>query len=271
MIVSQDYWENVLLKRFSDNKILALKVTNECPVACEHCRENASMENKGVMTKEVFDEILRQICENEPREWIVCLQGGEAILYPDMCEYIIKKCKENRIMTNMYSSGWWYKECDKYIQKIMDWHPDIMCLSINDWSISKIGCGLEHIDKIASYFTSMSSPILLYSEVNLDGEKWSKKCKYQTCTIAYELAPVGRAKNLIGQYSKDGKTERWMSNDYCSMSGFEIGVDGTIWPNCCMASAGACNFGNIFDCSDKITQLLDMIKPNYCLIKDKID
>ena len=266
MLVSEDYFiKNIAKQWFATNNMVALKITNQCPVACSHCRENASMENKGVITKEVIDKVFEQIVAGGDAEnWIICLQGGEAILYPELCEYVINKCKENNIASNMYSSGWWWKECDKYIPMILRWNPTIVAISVNDWLVEKFG-GLEYVNTIAKYFSDDNTPILLYSEVNLDGAKWGKQCKYQTCSISYELAPVGRAFKLIGTYEKAGKQERWMNNSICSQSGYEIGIDGTVWPNCCAASAGACKFGNILT-GTNISELRKKSRQNRCRI-----
>lgn len=242
MLVSDEYFNNVLApKYFLSNKMVALKVTNMCPVACDHCRENASMDNTGIVSKEVIDNVIDQI-KNDG--WVLCLQGGEPLILPETCEYIINKCNENGIATNLYTSGFWYKHCDILIPKILEWNPTIVCVSVNDWTVAKLG-GLEYVNTIAKYFKKDDTPILLYSEVNLDGPKYKELVDIKTCTISYELAPVGRAKNLIGTYKAAGKMERWMGRDMCVLSGFEIGVDGTIYPNCCAAAGSSCRFGNI--------------------------
>lgn len=266
MIVLEDFFEKGLaFKYFQPNKMVALKVTNECPVECAHCRENASPSNKGIVTKEVVDEIIKQIVDaHEEDKWIICLQGGDPLVYPDMCEYIILKCNKLGIATNLYTSGWWYKD-KSLIERILYWKPTIFCLSVNDWTVEKLG-GIGYANKIAKYFVTDDTPILLYSEVFLDKPKYHNQLDVKSCCIPYNLAPVGRAHSLIGTYKAIGKEEHWMKQDICVLSGFEIGVDGTIWPNCCAASAGACKFGSIFD--RNIVELSNVKRKQFrkCLI-----
>lgn len=247
MVVSEDYFNsNLVSKYFQSNKMIALKVTNECPVGCAHCRENASPSNKGVITKNVVDEIIKQITDaREEDKWIICLQGGDALVYPDTCKYIIDKCNSIGIATNLYTSGWWYED-ENLMKQILQWKPSIFCLSVNDWTIEKLG-GIEYANKIAKNFLPNDTPIIIYSEVFLDKPKYYSQLEVKSCCISYNLAPVGRAYSLIGTYKAAGKEENWMKQDYCVLSGFEIGIDGTIWPNCCAASAGSCIFGSIFD------------------------
>lgn len=256
MLVPNSFFDSDLAQKyFMTNNMIALKITNECPLACAHCRENSSMDNKGVVSKEVIDTIIKQIVDGgDADKWVVCLQGGDPLLYPDICKYVIDECRKHKIATNVYTSGWWWKEHKKYVPMILDWKPTIVTISVNDWTIEKNNCGLQYVDTIAEYFQSDDTPILLYSEVNLDGAKWGQQCKYKTCTIAYELAKVGRAKNLVGTYKAQGKMERWMGTSICVLSGFEIGVDGTIYPNCCAASGGPCRFGNVLN-GDNVSKL----------------
>lgn len=264
MLVSKEYFEKELaFKYFNSNKMVALKITNECPVECAHCRENASPSNKGRVTQEVVDEIIKQIVmAHEEDKWIICLQGGDPLVYPEICEYVIRNCNKHGIATNLYTSGWWYKS-GIIMKEVLSWKPTIFCLSVNDWTVEKLG-GLEYANTIAKNFISGGTPILLYSEVYLDKPKYYEQLKTKSCIIPYELAPVGRAHNLIGTYNAVGKEEHWMSSSVCVLSGFEIGVDGTIWPNCCAASAGACKFGSIFE--RNIVELSNGKRPGTCFI-----
>lgn len=250
MLKGYDEVAALMSRFFVSNRMAALKITNRCPVECAHCRECSTKDSKDIMSKEVIDKVIEQIVStNESENWVVCLQGGEAILFPDLCEYTISKCKEHKITTNLYTSGWWWKEKDKYLPMIQKWQPDIFCLSINDWTIAKLGVGLKYANEIAEWFAKPDNPIILvYSEVNLDKPKYFREVKYRSASFPYELAPVGRAKSLIGTYKAAGKNERWMPRNVCVQSGFEIETNGMIYSNCCAASKG-CVFGSIFDVS----------------------
>lgn len=250
MLKGYDEVAALMSKFFMTNRMAALKITNKCPTECSHCRECSVHNSIDIMSVKVIDKVIEQIVSTgEPENWVVCLQGGEAILFPDLCEHTISECKKHRITTNLYTSGWWWRDKENYFQLIDKWQPDIFCLSVNDWTIAKLGVGLQYADEIAEHFADNDNPVVLvYSEVYLDRPKYFNRVKYRSASFPYQLAPCGRAKSIMGTYAAQGKKENWMPRDICVLSGFEIETDGTIYSNCCAASKG-CKFGSIFDMS----------------------
>lgn len=260
MIFTHEQEQTLMRDYFAKGRVIALKITNECPLACAHCREFGSMDNHGVMSKEVIDAVISQIAESDSKKWVVCLQGGEAILYPELCKYTIDRCKEIGIMSNLYTSGWWVKDVEKYVKMILDMDPDIFCLSVNDWTAERMG-GIDYANTIAKYFAPDDvRPFLIYSECYLDEPKYGELLDVKSCIIPYQIALVGRATNLAGTYIAKGLKENWMSKSICTHSGFEIGVDGTIYPNCCAASATSCRFGNVINNKVGLSQLVKSVR-----------
>lgn len=244
MLLTKDTFDKLYSKYFATNRLIALKITNRCPTECAHCRECATASDESVMSQEVIDTIIKQIVDDgDPEGWVMCLQGGESILYPELCKYTVAECKRYGILSNLYSSGWWWKELPEYKKLIVDIDPDLLTISVNDWTVEKLG-GPEYADAIGDAFAGEDTRAgLIYSECYLDRPKWSRRLKNKTCTFPYQIAPVGRAKDLEGKYD----LERWITRDTCTLSGFEIETDGRIFSNCCAATAGCYFGGTVFD------------------------
>lgn len=215
--------------------MLVLKITNRCPVECAHCRENATHDSAEVMTKEIIDKALSNIDSS----WVVCLQGGEAILEHELCEYAMSIIKQKGACSNLYTSGFWWDRIDEEVEWIEKLDPTILVISVNDWTQEKVP--IEKVNEIASRFVN-NKPVLLYSECYLDKPKWFDRLEYKSCYVPYEIAPVGRAKNLENVY----KSKVWIPKSICVLSGFSVDCDGTITGNCCAATRG-CVFGNVFE------------------------
>lgn len=264
MLVDYNRFMRIMGKYFDSNRQANLKITNRCPVMCAHCRECSTADSDAVVTKETIDKVVQQIVDTgEPQNWIVPLMGGEALLYPDLCEYAIRACKEAKIATNVYTSGFWWRDKEKYFKLLERWQPETFCLSVNDWTVAKFG-GIEYANEIAEFFARKDNPIILnYSEVYIDRPKYYNKLKYKSALFQYEAAPVGRAKQLVGKYDNP----HWMCHG-CELSGFWIETDGTIFGNC-PATIFGCKFGTVYGTS--LADIYKMGRKDHCWLQEQKD
>jgi MoaA/NifB/PqqE/SkfB family radical SAM enzyme len=242
---TKEFVNDLYKKYFSTNKMAVLKVTNQCNIECEHCREASCAADTSFMSNEVIDTVLQQI----DTSWIVTLQGGEPTLDLGKCKYIIDSCKEKNIVSVIYTNGWWHN-MQPYYREIEKMNPEILVISINKWTSKLID--ISYADKIGYHFKD--SPItVIYSECHDGVPTMKDKITNTSQVIDYTISPVGRASYLqfpdINFIKKETKL--------CTLSGFEIETNGKIYSNCCAGTQG-CFFGSIFK-----TDLSGLLKRQY--------
>lgn len=243
-----------LSKYFDGTTQINVKITNRCPVECAHCRELSSKNSKKVISKETIDALFDKIRKYNNKKLLIVLTGGEALLYPEICEYIIEKCKNLNLKFTIYTSGWWYKEKEKYFEFFKKWNPLTVSLSINDWTVSKLG-GIDYANIISEWFADKDNPILLtYSEAYIDKPKYYSKLLYKSICFSYKVALVGRASSIREEDKKN------ITNGYdsCVACGLWILTNGDVYANCPATIFGCPKLGDIYN--NTINELFDKIK-----------
>jgi hypothetical protein len=107
-------------------RYLSIIITTKSNCHCAFC--NISRFTQEIISKETIDKIF----DNAKVDFIE-IRGGEVLLYPDICIYISKKCKEKGIKLNLISSC--LEENSSNI--INNINPDILTVEFNCFHKSK--------------------------------------------------------------------------------------------------------------------------------------
>jgi organic radical activating enzyme len=62
---------------------------------------------------------------------VLIISGGEPMLHPKMCQYICDKCRENNVISVLYSNGFWGDDSDLIDRVKNEIKPDYLGLSID--------------------------------------------------------------------------------------------------------------------------------------------
>ena len=250
MWATNEYLDHLLKTYFLTNKMMVVKVTNNCNIRCEHCREESGPGQDEILDLNVFKSIMDKISN---KGWISPLQGGEPTLYLDTVEKMISYQKSKNIKTVLYTNGWWAFN-DNIKNRILKIDPDILVVSINQWTNKLIP--IDNAKKIVKDFEK-ERPVLILSEVHDDkGPVMIKELEFENvANTPYAISPVGRAKQNIKFDNKNYYKKEWQ---YCFQSGFTLELDNNIYSNCCAGTKG-CNYGSHEDFdpdhkSDRLTK-----------------
>lgn len=112
------------VKNMYEYESVCLQITTKCNFMCRHCYLSCGPHRNEIMEKVVIDAAIEKIGSKSKRVWI---SGGEATLFPDLIEYIVKKCIQSREKTGypheicLQTNGAWalnyesaISEMDKY-------------------------------------------------------------------------------------------------------------------------------------------------------------
>lgn len=268
MFATQKYLSHLLNTYFITNKMMVVKVTNNCNIKCEHCRENSGPGQDSILDWNVFKKTMDKIANNG---WIAPLQGGEPTLYMDTVEKMIDYQKSVGIKTVLYTNGWWaYDENIK--NRILKINPDILVISINQWTQKFIP--VDRPKKILKDFEK-ELPIVILSEVHDEnGPVIFKQLEFENVAhTPYTVSPVGRAKNLVYK-NVDFYKKEWNT---CFQCGYTLELDHKIYSNCCAGTQGCCyghysdwdhnNSGSRFNIGEKCIKFEEFVQ---CLEQKKI-
>lgn len=236
MFATKDYLQFLYKKYFLTNKMMVVKVTNKCNLACEHCRECSGPDKNDILDWNVFTTVMDKIAD---KDWNSTLQGGEPTLFMDVVEEMTKYHKQKNILSTLYTNGWWAFD-DNICNRIEKMQPDILTVSVNEWTnkLLPINNSIEILNRFEN-----SNIKLIISEVHKQGGPVIyPKLNTNVALSSYVLSPVGRAKDLNIYNDKDFYKKEWT---HCFQCGFTLEKD-LIYANCCAGTKGCC-FGSYLD------------------------
>jgi len=182
----------------------------ECNLDCPFCSTNLFLRKRYNIetTNTISTEYVDKAIEYLRGDGLLVISGGEPMLHPDICQYICDQCRKNKIISVLYSNGFWGTD-EATIEKVKkEIKPDYLGLSIDKVHNSKIP--LKTIYNIVDNFMGDDVSTRVYfnhlPEIGLK-EKLPDKYKklfcqpiqlFQTvpdstiCTrLGYELLPNG--------------------------------------------------------------------------------
>lgn len=228
-------YEKILSNYHMKTRMCVFKITKRCNCACDCCIENSGPDaDPLLMSDEIILEIFKQI---RKEKFLINLQGGEPMLYPDKCTFIGDLAHKSGRQLTLVTNGFWGDDPEliEFVNKRLK--PDFLLLSIDYWHQQKIP--VEYINNIAR--TLREETLLVSSPVtsNKHGLYSTKtELKWTRCDLG--LIPLGRAEKLKDEVIYKDYDEELT----CVNTGFAFEPDGKIVPSCKNECWG-CDLGKI--------------------------
>jgi len=206
--------------------------------------------------------------------WLMCLQGGEPMEFPEKCREIVEIGRKNNMMTMLVTSGFWIRDqklCDFVLEKI---RPMYLTFSINEWTSKHVP--IEDINLMAEllkdrrdivmfgssvygYTPDMTAEDNDFQKLDKSQKKINEQLRHRFFRTPVPLISRGRASRL------DDRVPRFEVRDArieCNCGGITLDVDGSLYANCPNVKFG-CRFGKLDDYKT-LNDLADRIhKPRW--------
>jgi hypothetical protein len=248
---------------------LVVKVTNECHLKCEHCYE----ESDEAVVDGGIDLALVERATKGLVNWLMCLQGGEPMRYPEKCRDIVEIGRKNNMMTMLVTSGFWLNTPSLVDYVIETIRPTYLTFSVNEWTAKHVP--IAHINAIAGRLKDNPNITMFASSVygnspdmTVEDNDFVRMAKGQKeieaeLTHRFFRTPVplidrgrgGALSNRVPRFKIDGEVK-------CNCGGITLDVDGSLYANCPNVKFG-CRFGRLDD-HKNLNALADSInKPKW--------
>jgi len=248
MRATKEEFTSQFLKILYDNKNIVVALTDKCNFKCVHCQQGQGygiVFDEGTMSKNLIDQIINNIYDDG---FCICLCGGEAMLKPDLVEYITIKAHTKKCKVIIGTNGFWYnnKELINLIKKIK---PEYIRLSVDIFHQEFVS--LDNLQELINNFEDSEVKIFGGSIYNYECAPGQEE-KFNSLKLLQEVTPCVYFGNAH-KFLKEKEILKPNQYVFCRGSGIVIFPDGNIFMECEMESHG-CFLGNIKD-----TKFIDLI------------
>lgn len=128
------YYMRHIAATFIDNNLpcIYINMSHRCNMACDFCCVD-QFKHYPDITKETLDAILYQAFNKVKVKYNIDLIGGEPTLNPEGCKYVLKTCREHKVMTRLSTNGWWVNEPEFDWLFSEEYKPNYIIVSANKY------------------------------------------------------------------------------------------------------------------------------------------
>jgi len=236
------------------NKNIIIAMTDECNFACKHCQQGQGYDcviSKGIMSYEMIDLILDNIYD---KDFFICICGGEALLYPEIVEYIITRSHQIGTPIILGTNGFWYnnKEIIDMIKRVK---PTFIRLSVDKYHQDYVS--LDNLQELIDNLEDSEVKIFGGSIYNHECHPGDEE-KFDSLKLLQEVTPCvykGNGEDFLYENREILKSNQYV---FCRASGIVIIPNGDIYMECEMETHG-CYLGNIRE-----VKFIDLIPKLKC-------